>query len=41
MSNGHVNHLMGGGRNGLGTLVNMSSINKMAGARSSYGGFQD
>ena len=39
-SNGHVNHLGGGGRNGFDTLVNVS-INKMAGARSSCCGFQD
>ena len=39
-SNGHVNHLGGGGRNGFDTLVNVS-INKMAGARLSCCGFQD
>ena len=36
--NGHVNHLRGEGRNGF--VINVT-INKMAGARSSCGGFQD
>ena len=40
-SNGHVNHLGGEGRNGFDILENAIHQQKMAGARSSCGGFQD
>ena len=38
-SNGQPHRVWG--RSGFGTLAQMSSVNKMVGARSSCGGFQD